>query len=228
MVRDLRPFLRDIVVQFDADEDDKDDKDGAGDGGDDESGDGASGTGTDATKPSGKDDIKDPEKKRLSDEAAAHRVRAKAEKDRADAAEAELRKLTDKDKSELEKAQRDLKETTARAEKAEAQVSDMTLRLSFYESGAAALFKDHEDARKLLDFSTLKPGDDGTYDKKEVKALADALLKAKPYLAASDGSDNGSNSTNNQSGGDPQNGRKGKTPDNAALVKKFPALASRG
>jgi hypothetical protein len=221
IIRDLRPFLSNIVVSFDEDkDDDKDDDDEK-----DDEGEGASGTGTDGDKEGSKDAIKDPEKKRLSDEAAAHRVKAKAEKERADTAEAELRKLTDKDKSDLEKAQRDLTEATAKLATAEAQVSDLTLRVAFFESGASSLFKNPVTARKLLDFSVLKPGDNGEYDPKEVKAIADALIKAEPYLSASDGSD-GSGSKDES--GAPSNGRKGQKPDNAGLVKKFPALASRG
>jgi hypothetical protein len=224
MVLDLRPFLRNIVVNFDGDDDeDEDDKDGTGDG-EDEGGEGASGAGTEDDKSGDKSSIKDPEKKRLSDEAAAHRVRAKAEKERADKAEAELRKLTDKDKSELEKAQRDLKETGEKLAAAEVKITDQALRLAFFESGASGLFKNPVTARRLMDFSTLKLNDAGEYEAKEVKAIAEALLKAEPYLAA-DGSD-GSDSKNDK-GGDPQNGRKTKNTDNAALVKKFPALASR-
>ena len=221
MVRDLRPFLRNLVINFDAD-DDKDDKDDDTDG-DDGSGDGASGTGTDDDKSGDKSIVKDPEKKKLSDEAAAHRVKAKAEKERADLAEAELKKLTDKDKSELEKAQRDLKETSEKLATATATIADQSLRLAFFESGASGLFKNPTSARKLLDFSSLKANDEGEYDPKEVKALADTLLKAEPYLAA-DGSEGSSSTT---SGGAPSNGRKTKDKDDAALKKRFPALASR-
>lgn len=228
MVLDLRPYFRSVVVAF-AKDDDKDDGDDKNDGEKDEGGEGGSATGADdKSKESGgtgtkDDDVKDPDKKRLSEEAARHRVAAKSEKERADAAEAKLRELEDKDKSELEKVTRDRDELQGKVEKQSATIADQALRLAFFESGASALFKNPVTARKLLDLSALKADEDGQYDAKEVKALADALLKAEPYLAADGSGSEGST----ESGGSPNNGRKTKDADREALKKKFPALANR-
>lgn len=222
LVKDLRPFFRNIVINFDGEGEGEEGGEGSGEGEEGgESGEGASGTGTG----SGEGSIKDLEKKRLSDEAAAHRIKAKAEKERADAAEARLREFEDKDKSDLEKATRDLTEKDQALQTAQATISAMAVDLAFYESGAHGLFKNPTTARKLIDLSSLKPGDDGKLDSKEVKALAEALLKAEPYLAA-DGS--GSEGGSGPSSGTPANGRKtGKGANDEQLRKKFPALAAR-
>jgi hypothetical protein len=224
---EVSEYLSSIHISW-ADGDDDDDKDddtgasGSGDGTGDASGDeGATGaSGSDA------DTIKDPEKKRLSDEAAAQRVKARDEKSRAEAAEKKLRELEDRDRSELEKAQRDRDEAKAEADKLKGIVSAQGLQLAFFESGAAALFQNPVQARKLMDLTGIDPDDEGVYDAKEVKARADALLKESPYL----GRDESSGGSGSGTGGTPNNGRK-KTKDEATEAKlrqKYPALAQRG
>ena len=226
---ELARLLSNVCIEWDADEDD-DDKDkgasGSGDGADDEGGEGESGaSGTDSG--GGDSTVKDPDKKKLADEAAKHRTTAKAERDRANAAEKKLRELEDKDKSELEKATRDLAEAQATNEKLQVTVTRQAVKLAFFESGAAAQFKNPAKALRLLDLDDLKPNEDGEMDVKEVKARAEALLKTDGYLAA-DGSNDGGDGT---PGGSPNNGRRGKKADEAAtrqkLAAKFPALASR-
>lgn len=225
---DLAKFLNAIVIDFDADgEEENDDKGGDGaSGSDGASGDGDEG-GEGAEGASGSDGtIKDPEKKRLSDEAAAHRNRAKTEKERADKAEAELRKITDKDKSELELKTREAAEATERATKAEARALEMSVELAFFKSGVAGRLEDPSDALRLLDLDDIKPDDDGKVDTKAIQTRVEDLLKKKPYLARkSDGDDGGAG----QNGGSPNNGRR-KTKDEASAAKlkeKYPALASR-
>lgn len=199
----------------------------------DETGDGASGSGandddTDAGA-SGSDtgkDIKDPEKKRLSDEAAARRREARqAQKERDDLA-AKLRKYEDADKSEVEKLGRDLKEASERADRAEAALREKALRLSFYDSGAADLFGKPSHALKLLDLSTLEADEDGEYDLKAIKKAAEDFLKENPLYAR----ENTSGADDDQpSSGRPMNGQKktGKEASIDALKKKFPALQGR-
>jgi hypothetical protein len=132
-----------------------DDDAGAGDGSGDAGGDaGGSGDGNDSG-------VKDPDKKKLSDEAAANRVKAKQEKDRADKAEAELRKIQDKDKSELEKAQRDLNEYKDKYEKASALVVEKAYDVEFALKHAAK-FNDPELALLALRKDTsIKVDEDG-------------------------------------------------------------------
>lgn len=192
------------------------------DGKNDDDGTGGTGDGETGSEETG-GEIKDPDKKRLSDEAAAHRNRAKAEKERADKLAAELKALTDKDKSELEKAQRDLAELKPKLDAALATIKDQAVQLAFFESGAAAQFKNATLARKNLDLDGIEIDDDGNVDAKAIKAKADALLKEHPYLAA-DGEHSGGAGGDTASGR-PNNGKKSKDQvDYEALAKKFPAL----
>lgn len=182
-------------------------------------------TSTDDASGGATDDVKNPRLKELSDEAAKRRVEAKAEKDRADALAAKLREYEDKDKSELEKAQRDAKELGDKVETLEAQLSTAQLELSFFRSGAAAQLQDPADALKFLDLTSIKAGDDGTLPDKEVLAAVNDLLKRKPYLAKSPG-DNGDGP--DDPSGRTSNSRKGKKDlDRQTLEEKFPALKGR-
>jgi hypothetical protein len=223
----LQELLANVVVDFDADDDDDEDKEkggsgGAGDGG--EGGEGGQGSG-------GTDDsIKDPDKKRLSDEAAKYRKERNDAKKELEAAQTRLRELDDASKSELEKAQRDLTEATAKLEAIESRDTVKARKLAFYESGAAGLFKNPKHALQLLDLSDLELNDDGEYDETAVKKKADALLKESPYLGADGESDDGGSGTGSgASGGEPRNPRRKREQEarDAVLSKKFPALSSR-
>lgn len=197
-------------------EEDEDADDGSGDDDTGSSGDGEGGSGS-------ADDVKDPDKKRLSDEAAKHRVAAKTEKDRADALAAKLKQFEDKDKTEFEKVQRDLEETKAELAKHREITKNQAVDLAFFKGGAAALFKNPATALKLLDVSDIAPDDEGNVDTAEIKKRADALLKAEPYLAKGDdsaGDDEGSPSGGTNNG---KRGNKGEL-DKEKLAKKFPAL----
>lgn len=223
---DLSRYLKDAIIDFNDDGDDQGSGEGADDGasgsGDsDDSGEG--GEGANGSADSGS--IKDPDKKRLSDEAAAQRIKAKAEKERADKLDAELRKLQDKDKTELELKTREAKESAERAERAESLVKSMAVELAFYRSGVVGRLEDPSDAYALLDFSDITPDDDGKVDEKVIKERLEELLKRKPYLSRKSGDDDGGST-----GGSPSNGRR-KTKDEAAskkLMEKYPALAQRG
>jgi hypothetical protein len=201
------------------DDEDEDNADGTG------SGDGSSGGDTDGTDSgANSSDIKDPEKKRLSDEAAAARVRAKqAEKEREDLA-ARLKEYEDKDKSDQERAERDRDEFKSKYEASQATITDQAVRLGFYESGMAARFKNPVAARRLLDLDDVDVSD-GVADVKVIKERAEALLASDPYLAA-DGDDDGDEQTNGQPSGRPLNTKKSKREglDEETLRAKFPAL----
>lgn len=199
---------------------------GSGNGGDsgDDSGTGTGGDDTGAGSDDDKD-VKDPEKKRLSDEAAQHRNKAKAEKERADKLAEELKALTDKDKSELEKAQRDLNEIKPKLDKALATIKDQAVKLAFFESGAAKQFKSTTLVLKNLDLDGIEPDDEGNVDTKAIKAKAEAFLKEHPYLAADDDDSGGTGADSGSPSGKPNNGKKSKDQvDYEALAKKFPAL----
>lgn len=228
---DLRSMFALSAKAFEPGDGDEETNDG-GDGGDGSSGTGgtggedgnsASGTGTNGT-------VKDPERQRLSQEAAARRVEAKAEKTRADALELELRKLTDKDKSELELAQRTVQEQAATVASLQKLLADQSKRLAFYESGSSDMFVRPDQALALMDVAKLEPDDEGRFDAKAFKAIADTFAKENPHMVK--GSDNGDDDDSEKPGpsGRPSNSRtggSGKGLDRAKLEKKFPALRGR-
>lgn len=226
---ELARCLEGVVIEFDpGNEEENEEGEGSGGANDGNGGEGGEGEQGASGSGAGSSDIKDPERKRLSDEAARYRNTSKAEKERADAAEKRLRELEDKDKSELEKAQRDLQEATSTIEKQDKVIGRLALEVAFYTSGAVGMFRDAEDARRMIDLSDLKPDEEGNFDKAEIKKRCDDLVKAKPYLAPTDGSDG---EGERQPGGTPSNGRRktGKEAEatKAKLQSKFPALASR-
>ena len=220
------PILN-VAAMPDGDDDDDDDADKGGDGGSGDGGGDDGSSGTDATK----DDVKDPDKKKLSDEAAKHRNNAKAEKQRADELAAKLKEIEDKDKSELEKAQSDLKEAQERLVKLEETTKTQAVRLAFFESGAAAQFRNPATALKLMkdDLKDITPDEDGEVDVKAIKTAADDLLKREPYLGKDeDGDDDKSTQQTQQPSGRQTNGKTKKDGLNKeALAQKFPALRGR-
>jgi hypothetical protein len=198
---------------------------GSGDGGEGEAGSGKGDADAGDTGAGEDPEVKDPEKKRLSDEAASHRNKAKAEKERADKLAEELKALTDKDKSDLEKAQRDLAELKPKLETANATIKAQAIKLAFFDSGAAKQFKSTTLVLKNLDLDGIEVDDEGNVDAKVVKQKADAFLKEHPYLAADSETDNGVGGETGSPSGKPNNGKRSKDQvDYEALAKKFPAL----
>ncbi len=113
--------------------------------------------------------------KKANAEAAAHRVKAnELDKLKADI---EAEKLTEKER--LEKKIADLQKASDDATRAAQEYRvNAELRVQALQLG----FADASDAARLLDYSELEYGDDGTPT--NVGDLLKALLKAKPYLAA--------------------------------------------
>lgn len=200
------------------DDDDEDDDDDDSDAGGDDKGKGGK-EGFD------KDAIKDPEKKRLHDEAKKHRLEAKAAKKERDDLLREKQEREDKDKPELERLKGE--NETLKAEVAKLQERDLTNSVkSEFGMKYAKQFQDAEDALDILvRRHKFEVDDDG-----EVEGLDEAvkdLLAKKPYLAASGSKDS---DEDDDSSGEPSGrrvGGKGKKKGNAdqeALLKKYPAL----
>jgi len=207
------------------DDDDKDDDDQGtdnGDGGNDD--DDASGDDGDTG-----DALKDPEKKRLHDEAAKYRNERNTLKQELSELQKKQRELEDAEKTELQKAQRDLEEVTKRADTAEAKLADANVELAFFKCGVAGQFRDPADALRFMDLKDIKVDDDGKVPTKDIKKAAEDLLKEKPYLGRGDDDDSGDKGGSTQASGRQTNGRKGdQDADKAALAKKYPALQGRG
>ena len=156
--------------------------------------------------------------KELSDEAARHRVNAKAEKDRADAAEAKATALE------------------TRTTELEERLHDQLIRGAFLLATTGTV-TDSEAAWKLADMSKVLVEDDGTVKGMD-EAIA-AVVKQYPYLQPEDESKVSDNEkvlrerfpALQPSGpsGRPMNARhQGDNPVNtAALERKFPALRNR-
>jgi hypothetical protein len=215
----------------DAEDNDEDDKDDQGNGDDGNEG------GTDASGEGAEDGagIKDPDKKRLHDEAARYRNERNQLKQERDALAKQVREAEDKDKSKLEKAERDLKEAQDQIKQAQAELTEAKRDLSFFKSGVSGQFRDPADALRFLDLDAIKVDDDGNIPVKDIKKAAEDLLKEKPYLArkSDDDDDSGNDDAGSESGqqasGRSTNGKK-KSKDelNAeALAKKYPALQGR-
>lgn len=180
---------------------------------------GESGEGDAAGEGSG-EEIKDPEKKRLADEAAKHR-REKNEASRQLAeANKRLKELEDKDKSELEKAQGDLKAHTEKVATLATTNGKLALEVAFLKV-ANGRFRDPDDALALLDRSKIEI-DPAEGTASGVKEAVEKLAKNKPYLLKEDEGGGPSGSPFNQRGGD------GKQLDKAQLAQRFPAARIPG
>lgn len=199
---------------------------GDGSGGEGE-GEGSSGTGAGDGSSDGKSGdqvINDPEKKKLSDEAAQWRIKLRETESKLTEASNKLREIEDKDKSELEKSQRDLAEAQKELETLRQTVQDQAMKVAWVESGAASLFKNPMVAFKLLDLTSVEIKD-GVADSKAIKALADTLAKSGDVVLANDSGDGDGGAPS----GAPTQG-KNKLNGSATrevLEKKFPALRNR-
>lgn len=214
------------LLLFAAQEDDEGSDDGDGDG---TGGDGSdSGDGDDDSGGTGDEEAKNPRIKELSDENAKWRNNHKAEKARADALQKQIDEAEDSKKSKEELLEKQIKEATEENKSLKKDVADLNLRVSFYESGAAAQLQDPGDALKFLDLKELTPDEDGKYKDKEVLAAVEGLIKKKPYLAKKSDDDDGDSGSGNPSGRR-MNGKRGSQQelDRQRLEEKFPALRGR-
>lgn len=210
------------------------DEGGEGEGGDGGEGDGE-GEGSEGSEGSGTDssgegsdtddeDIKDPDKKKLHDENAKQRNRAKkAEEDLAEA-QKKLREYEDKEKTDLQKAERDRDEATTKVEGLETENKKLRVKLGLYESGALDGFKDASDADLYLKVDEFL-SDDGSVDKKKLSAALKALKDERPYLFESE--DDDGDGDGQPSGSKPKGKKNRGAANDEALRKKFPALQGR-
>lgn len=224
----------------DSDSDDNDDDDSDDDEDDEDDGDDTDDDKKKSSK-SKSSEATDSEKKRLSEEAKRHRLRAKTNRERAEKAEKELNDLKGKDLKESEKltVERDaLKEYKASTEPI---VSELRMFKSFVTEAADAklAFEDPEEALLLISAKKkykdlIEIDDDGEISGMDeaVKALA----KDKPRLLVTasgkdesddddddsdDASSNGRKSANRSVG---SKKRKAGQLDQKALEAKYPAL----
>lgn len=210
--------------------DDDEGDEGEDDEGDDDADEGDDDAGDDR-------DVKDPEKQRLSREAAKHRTRAKEEKAKRLELEKRLRDLEDKDNDdEKQKLERDLGEATTKLEDATNDRNEAIMRAALAEAQLEhGRFKDPE----YIDFLLRREDDIEVDEDGDVIGLEDwvkDLAKKKPALFVSnkdddddegedEDEDEGQRSKNDS--GRPKKKKKGGSLNDDALKSKFPALAQR-
>jgi len=119
---------------------------------------------------------------RLRAEAAANRVKSKEEKERAEKAEAELKKIRDAELSEIEKAQKLAEESTSRASAAEAKAQALALALTVEREANKLNFRDPSDAQSMLSLDNIELDDDGLPARDGIEKQLTKLAKKKPYL----------------------------------------------
>jgi hypothetical protein len=100
-------------------------------------------------------------------------------------AQARLKEIEDKDKSEVERLAGTARETSEKLTAAEQRARDLAIRLSVERAARKLGFIDEDDAYRLIDRSTVEMDDGG--DPTNVDALLAALAKAKPHLVRTDG-----------------------------------------
>lgn len=136
--------------------------------------DGTSGSGGDGT-----DKKEDPPETISKEEFEKLAERMRNADRRASTAESKLKEIEDKDKSELEKATRDLGEVTKERDQLKDQNKELALQLAFVSDNRYE-WKNPKAALKLADLSEVEIGDDGKVTGLD-KALQ-ALAKSDGYL----------------------------------------------
>jgi hypothetical protein len=162
------------------------------------------------------EEIKNPRIKELSEEAGRHRLNAKAEKERADRAEAELAALKAPGEGGGEAAGKGSAET----------IRSLRLQLAFLKANLTRTepFKDVEAAMRMVDFGGVQVDESGT-----VTGLDEAIAyvaKKYPYMVNDSPATRLASAPADVASGRPNNGaRKGpEVLNRAVLEKKFPAL----
>lgn len=157
----------------------------------------------------------------------AVKARQAAADRRAATAEAELQKIRDKDKSELELAQRDKTTAEQKATDLQSEVAGLKVQIAFL-SDNQVQWHDPADALVLLQRDPEEYGlvieEDGTV--KNMKAAIKKLADTKKHLVNTDagtGSNNGQRSGSNVGGAGAGNRDKNKD-DPETLKGKYPAL----
>lgn len=193
-----------IYPIFGAEPGDDVDKDKGTDSGEkQDGGEGGEGTGGSGTETSTTPDLvtREEYEKVLRRMQAADEAKGKAEK--------RIRELDDAEKSELEKAQRDLNEAQRRAEAAEAAAHKALLSMEILKF-PGFVWHDPEVVLALVDMDSIEVAEDGKV--KGVKDALSKLAKEKPFLLK--GKPEGSGSEDGKKTGGQQNGASGHNPQN--------------
>ena len=203
----------------DGDEDEDGDEDDT-DEGDDDAG--------SAGESSGSEDVKDPEKKRLSDEAAKYRKERNQIRKELDEQKAWRKEQEDKDKSEVEKLTGDVKTLTEERDTWKETAEQLAIQNHVNKVARKFNVSDVDYLEHLLVRNkALELNEDLDIEGLEDKVKE--LVKEKPTLVASSEDDEDEEEDRDStatSSGRSVNGKKktGKEADREALYKKYPAL----
>lgn len=155
-------------------------------------------------------------------EALANRMKA-ADRAKA-AAEAEVRKFKDKDKSELQRATDRVTELESESKKLSEDNNKLRIQNAFLSTNSYT-WHDPDDALNLADLSGVKVDEDGNVDKDALKAALAALAKAKPHLVKAS---NGSGPSGDANAGRKRSGsNKDEKSRRAQIAKRFPSTFAR-
>lgn len=208
---DEDPFPQDTDEEKDIDEDDESTDSEAGGAGSDEGSD-------EDEKPK---NPRDARIKELSRENAKKRNENKDLRTQLDKLQKDLKKFTDKDKSEVEKATGRVTELETEHEELKEKYSMLRLKNAFL-SQSKYQFKNPALALKVVDLSEVEIDDDGEVAGLE-KAL-DELKKSDPYLFKDAKSDEDEGDEGPPKTGDSPKRKDKVTANREALLKKYPAL----
>lgn len=154
------------------------------------------------------------------------RAQLQAADQKRNAAESELKQIRDKDMPALEKAQRDLAEATARAEKLAEDLKQTRLENAFYNANDYK-WKNPKTALKLADLSKVEVDEDGEVH--NLKSALDALAKSEPYLLDDSTNDEDDKGSKGSTGALGTGGKGTQRPDaTKVLSSRLPALRTRG
>lgn len=172
--------------------------------------------------------IKDPEKKRLSDEAARHRREKKEWREKAKELERKNQEFESKDKSDSEKLQTEVGNLKKDLDRWKTLASQAVIDRDVERGLRNAGVTDSETidiARYYLDKDGgLELDEDGEIEDLEERITA--LVKKRPKLVSIGSNEDSDEDNSNGSSGRAMNGKRKKDQglDSEALMKRFPAL----
>lgn len=185
------------------------------------------------------DEEDDPRVARSARQAAKYRTQLREKEKQYADLEARLRDIENKGRKPEEVAGEELTAQRVKAEQLAARNRDLTLQNAFLASNVVD-WVDPEDALRLVDLEDVEIDDDGTVDRKALRAALRDLARRKPHLvktkakpsgkADDEGDEDDDADQGSRRSAAPMNGkRKGsrETTDRATLAKKFPALQRR-
>lgn len=125
--------------------------------------------------------------KKLRQEAADNRIKAKAATD-------ELDKIKKAEMDDLERAKTERDEEKQAREAVEKELAHLRMSSAIERAALSANFHDPQDAMSLIDLTTISTNDEGLPNKQSVDAAVKRLAESKPHLVKPQGPGSGDGS----------------------------------